>query len=318
VGNAAALVQVDIKRILGYSSIANAGYVLTAILVHAKSPNVVSLTPVLFFMLGYAVTTLGSFAVLTLAVKDGKEVTRLSDLHGFWQRSPFAAGALVVFLASQIGIPPTAGFFGKLLIFKGTADAGMLWLGLVLAITSVLGAAYYLTIMRACFVSDQGAVKGTEGRSTAGLTTSLVACIAGVFLVSGFLPGLDSRTPLLETAKMPMPSFRPEDDWDNKQKAEAAARAAANDAPEGTPEQGGGGPAAGASAATAAVNPELLKGPDGKPLPGPPRAPDIRVLRRQQAEREAAERAKKEAEGQAAPGAEAPAEPAPAAAPEGQ
>lgn len=288
VGNAAALVQVDIKRILGYSSVANAGYVLTAILVHTKSPHLVSAAPVLFFMAGYAVTTLGSFAVLTLAVKDGKEATRLSDLNGFWKRSPFAAGALVVFLASQIGIPPTVGFFGKLMIFRASADSGMLWLGLILAVTSVLGAAYYLNIMRACFVSEESVQTPSTSRQSVGLTSSLVVCVLGVFLVSGILPGLDEKTPLLEASKMPMPSFRPEDDWNNKQ---AAAAKAESLKPQIDP-AASSGPGAGAGAATAAMNPELMTGPDGKPLPGPPRAPDIRVLRKQQAEREAAERAK--------------------------
>ncbi len=203
VGNAAALVQVDIKRILGYSSIANAGYVLVAILAHAKSPHIVSLVPVLFFMAGYAVTTLGSFAVLTLAAKDGKEATRLSDLNGFWKRSPFAAALLIIFLASQIGIPPTVGFFGKFLIFQGAAQAGYLWLALILAVTSVLGAAYYLAILRACFVADDTAVPNKTGTAGIGLKVSLVVCAAGVFLVSGILPGLYAKTPLRDPDTLP-------------------------------------------------------------------------------------------------------------------
>lgn len=203
VGNAAALVQVDIKRILGYSSIANAGYVMVAILAHAKSPQTVSLAPVLFFMAGYAITTLGSFAVLTLAAKDGKEATRLSDLYGFWQRSPFAAAMLIVFLASQIGIPPTVGFFGKFLIFQGAAQAGYLWLALTLAITSVLGASYYLAILRACFVADETAVPNASGTRSMGLTAALVTCGLGVFLALGILPGLSDRSPLRDPSTLP-------------------------------------------------------------------------------------------------------------------
>lgn len=196
VGNAAALVQVDVKRILGYSSIANAGYVLTAIIVHCKVSHIVSLTPALFFMAAYTFTVLGTFAVLTLAAKNGKEGTRLDDLHGLWKRSPLAAGLLIVFLASQIGIPPTAGFFGKLLIFQGTVAADMTWLGIVLAVTSVLGAAYYLAILRACFVSEEGPVPSHSGPLTGGLKATLALCAAGVFLVLGILPGLSDSAPL--------------------------------------------------------------------------------------------------------------------------
>lgn len=196
VGNAAALVQIDVKRILGYSSIANAGYVLAAIVVHHKVPEKVSLTPALFFMAAYTFTVLGTFAVLTLAAKNGKEGTRLDDLHGLWKRSPLAAGLLIVFLASQIGIPPTAGFFGKLLIFQGAVAADMTWLGIVLAVTSVLGAAYYLAILRACFVSEEGPVPSQSGPLTGGLKATLALCAVGVFLVLGVLPMLSDRTPL--------------------------------------------------------------------------------------------------------------------------
>ncbi len=196
VGNAAALVQVDVKRILGYSSIANAGYVLTAIIVHCKAPHIVSLTPALFFMAAYTFTVLGTFAVLSLAAKNGKEGTRLDDLHGLWKRSPLATGLLIIFLASQIGIPPTAGFFGKLLIFQGAIAADMTWLGIVLAVTSVLGAAYYLAILRACFVSEEGPVPGHSGPLTGGLKATLALCAAGVFLVLGVLPGLSDSAPL--------------------------------------------------------------------------------------------------------------------------
>ncbi len=92
-GNLIALVQKDVKRILGYSSIAHAGYMLVAVLAHYKNPEHVSLSTLIYYLLSYSLMTIGSFAVISLVAKGGKEGTRLRDLHGLWQRSPVAAVA---------------------------------------------------------------------------------------------------------------------------------------------------------------------------------------------------------------------------------
>jgi NADH-quinone oxidoreductase subunit N len=186
VGNAAALVQRDVKRVLGYSSVANAGYILLALLCTFAAPDKVSFEPVYFFLMGYAVTVVGSFAVVSLAAKNGSDSTRFEDLHGFWKRSPLAAGVLVVCIASQIGIPPTVGFFGKALIFKAALDASavapvLFWLAIILAVTSAMSAAYYLQIIRAMFVAEDSPV--TKDASDAGpsVRVSLGLCAAMIF-----------------------------------------------------------------------------------------------------------------------------------------
>lgn len=203
VGNAAALVQKDVKRILGYSSIANAGYVLVAILSHFAAPAKVPLTTVFFFLAAYVVMVLGTFAVLSLAAKSGEEGTRFEDLHGMWNKAPFAAGLLIIFVASQIGIPPTGGFFAKGLIFLGALDAGLEWLAIILAVTSVVSAAYYLAIIRACFVSETGAASREPARQSPGASVAMVSCAAGVFAVValiGFLSDSDAKAKALRDA----------------------------------------------------------------------------------------------------------------------
>jgi NADH-quinone oxidoreductase subunit N len=163
VANLAALVQKDVKRVLGYSSIANAGYILVAVLAHFKAPDKVPLTTTLYYLMAYSLMTLGAFAVIGLAAKGGKEGSRFRDLHGLWNRAPFAVACLVVFVASLIGIPPSAGFVGKLLIFNDALAAGLPVLAIALAVNSVISVYYYLGIVQATFVSDEGAVSNVAG-----------------------------------------------------------------------------------------------------------------------------------------------------------
>jgi len=184
VGNIAALVQKDVKRILGYSSIAQAGYLLVAVLAHAKRPQDVGFSTVAFYLLAYAAMTVGAFAVVSLAAKKGKEGTRLEDLHGLWQRSPFTAGALIVFVASLIGIPGTAGFAGKLLIFNDALTAGLLPLAILLAVNSIVSVSYYLSIVKAAFVAEES--PEIEPRAVDATMIGLFAACAAVIL-GGFL-----------------------------------------------------------------------------------------------------------------------------------
>lgn len=198
VGNTVALLQRDVKRVMGYSSVANAGYLLTAILCHFAAPQVVSLTVVYFFLMAYVVMVIGTFAVLSLAAQGGTEGTRMEELQGFWRKSPFAAGMLIIFIASQIGIPPTAGFFAKALIFKGALDAsaaqpGLFWLAIILAVTSAVSAAYYLQIIRALVVAEDSPVSRPVASPTPGLKAVLILSAAGVFGLVVFLSPLLTR-----------------------------------------------------------------------------------------------------------------------------
>jgi NADH-quinone oxidoreductase subunit N len=183
IGNLVALVQKDVKRILGYSSIAHAGYMLVAILAHYKDPQAVpTLTSLFYYLLSYSLMTIGAFAIISLSAKDGKEGTKLSDLYGMWHRSPLAAAALVICCVSLIGVPITSGFVGKFLIFKDALSSGLAPLAIVLAINSAVSVFYYLGIMRAAFVADE---EGRKNRlaNNSGVSATAFICSVGVIAV---------------------------------------------------------------------------------------------------------------------------------------
>ena len=157
VGNLIALVQTDVKRILAYSSIAHAGYLLAAIAaygaIRANGVEIGSQT-IVYYLIGYGIMTVGAFAVISLAAKNGKDGTRLEDFYGLWRTAPFVAGTMIVFMWSLAGLPPMAGFFGKYMIFTDLVDAGMISIALILAVNSVLSVFYYVRIVLAMVVKE--------------------------------------------------------------------------------------------------------------------------------------------------------------------
>ena len=139
--------------------------------------------------------TLGAFAGISLAVKAGKEGTLLQDLNGLWKRAPLAVVCLVVFVASLIGIPPTAGFVGKFQIFMDSLTADLPVLAIVLAVNSVVSVYYYLGILQAAFVDDEGFRRNPSMRPGFGLNVAVVVCAVGIFWASL------AATPLQKTLK---------------------------------------------------------------------------------------------------------------------
>ena len=180
-GNVFALAQRDVKRILGYSSVAHAGYLMVALLAHVKAPDKVPMDSVVYYLMAYSLMTMGAFAVVTLAAKNGKERTRVTDLNGLWKKSKFAAFALAVFMFSLMGMPPTAGFFGKYMIFISAIDAGLTPLAIVLGLSSVASVYYYWAIVRACAIDEEGAVRTETSKMTPGLFVTCAVCVAGLF-----------------------------------------------------------------------------------------------------------------------------------------
>jgi NADH-quinone oxidoreductase subunit N len=187
VGNLAALTQKDVKRMLGYSSVAQAGYVLVAILAHEKTKGAIDTGTVAYYLFGYTAMTAGAFAVVSTCARNGKEGTRLEDLNGLWKRSPFATLALIVFLASLIGIPPTVGFVGKFQIFSDAMNSGLTWLAIALAINSVISAYYYLRIGLAAIATDETeAVDLKPIRFSPGVAGTCLLSLVGV--IGAILP----------------------------------------------------------------------------------------------------------------------------------
>ena len=190
VGNLVACVQKDVKRILGYSSIAHAGYLLVAILAHFQDPSRIGYGTVTYYLIAYTLMTVGAFAIVTLSTQDGREGTKLTDLNGLWRRSPYAAGLLVAFMVSLIGVPPMAGFFGKLYIFNDALTAGLTPLAIVLAVNSIVSVYYYAGIARAALVAEP-----EEGVPTRPLGGGLAA--TGTLCAAGLLAAAIFITPLM-------------------------------------------------------------------------------------------------------------------------
>ncbi|RYG45302.1 NADH-quinone oxidoreductase subunit L, partial [bacterium] len=179
-GNLVALLQKDVKRILGYSSIAQAGYVLVAILAHGCLPTSIGPDTLLYFLLGYTLTTIGAFSVIGLGARDGKEYSTLEDLAGLVKRSPLAAWSLVIFMASLLGLPPTAGMLGKLRIFQDAVNAGLTPLAFVVALGSIVSGFYYLRIAFQAVAPDRDAVEGRFSAMRPAVAAACGLCLAGV------------------------------------------------------------------------------------------------------------------------------------------
>ena len=149
VGNLGALVQTNIKRMLAYSSIAHAGYILVAF----AARNELGIAAVLFYLVAYALMKLGAFSLVShLSV--GENHQAIEDYSGLHARQPALAACLTVFLLSLIGIPLTGGFLGKFLIFQAALRAGLIWLVVLGVLNSILSVPYYLRVVRVMYMGE--------------------------------------------------------------------------------------------------------------------------------------------------------------------
>lgn len=147
-GNIAAIAQNNIKRMLAYSSIAHAGYMLMILPAAAKAGVTASaITGAVFYLMAYGVANLGAWGVVITLEKKEAHGLKLDDYNGLFSRSPWLAVAMAVFLLSLTGVPPTVGFSGKFFIFKAVLDADLLWLALIGIATSLVSAFYYLRVV---------------------------------------------------------------------------------------------------------------------------------------------------------------------------
>jgi NADH-quinone oxidoreductase subunit N len=153
VGNALALVQSNMKRLLAYSGIAHAGYILVAMA--ANSPS--GITAIAFYFLVYTFMNIGAFIVVGVLESQGEAGDEISTYRGLWQRNPELAGATAVFMFSLAGFPPTAGFFAKYLAFSAVVAAGHTELAIIGVITSLVSMFYYLRVVVVMFMEPEGA-----------------------------------------------------------------------------------------------------------------------------------------------------------------
>ena len=189
VGNLAAIVQDNVKRMLAYSSISHAGYLLLGLLVGFQDgkfdPSVSS--AVLFYLMGYSAMTLGAFAVLSVMVDENKEATQFSDLTGLGYSRPVLAAAFSLFMLSLLGIPPTVGFAAKYGIFSFAVKNGFIGLSVFGMITTVISAYYYLRPLVVMYFRGVPE-KIKVGEVPFPIMLSLVLCATAVILF-GVAPG---------------------------------------------------------------------------------------------------------------------------------
>lgn len=178
-GNITAIRQTRTKRMLAYSAIAQAGYLLVGVAVASQA----SVSAMLFYVLVYALMTLGAFAVVIM-LSNHVPSEQIEDFKGLARRTPALALAMGILLLSLIGIPPTAGFLGKFTLVRAAIDGGFLWLALLMMINSAISIPYYFRIIRNMYL--EGSEQSAPLPTRLGVKVAVGISVAGVFLLGVF------------------------------------------------------------------------------------------------------------------------------------
>jgi NADH-quinone oxidoreductase subunit N len=196
-GNLAALTQDNVKRMLAYSSIAHAGYVLIGVLAVSE----VGLWSVIFYLLAYSFITLGAFGTVILLERREYAGETCADYAGLARRSPFLAAMMLLFMLALTGIPPTGGFVGKFYLFAAAVEAGWNWVAIVGVLTSAISLYYYFRIVLYMYLRDSDQTTPVPLRAPA--LVGAIAFCAFATLALGIVPG-----PFIDFAKnslLPLP-----------------------------------------------------------------------------------------------------------------
>src|SRR3954464_12305552 len=153
-GNVGALVQSNVKRLLAYSSIAHAGYLLVAFAMTNPDNSLTGISAAMFYTASYAAMNVGAFAVVSHFASAGERYVTLEDYEGLGRSSPLLAATLTIFLLSLIGIPMTGGFFAKFYVFSAAVKANLIWLTIIGVVNSAVGAYYYLRIIVVMYMRE--------------------------------------------------------------------------------------------------------------------------------------------------------------------
>ncbi len=185
-GNIIAIAQTNIKRMLAYSTISHMGFVFMGILAASKDGYAASM----FYIITYAITAMGAFAVIILLSKNSYEADQLNDLKGLSVRHPWYAFMMMLFLFSMAGIPPTVGFYAKLSVIKAVVDANIIWLAVLAVVMSVIGAYYYLRAIKLMYF-DEPDEDQHQVSDTPAIDYSVLLSINGLSIIAlGILPGI--------------------------------------------------------------------------------------------------------------------------------
>jgi NADH-quinone oxidoreductase subunit N len=191
VGNVVAIAQNNVKRMLAYSSIAHAGYALVGFVAAGGASDLeqrnAAISAVIFYLLTYAVMNLGAFAVVQLIARAGDRRTEVEDYNGIGFQTPWLAFSLSLFLLSLLGMPLTAGFIGKIMVFRAALDQGYYLLVVIGVLNTAISAYYYLRLIIVMFFRER-TTAWTAPRIPASIGVALVITILGVFYL-GLFPG---------------------------------------------------------------------------------------------------------------------------------
>jgi NADH-quinone oxidoreductase subunit N len=191
VGNVVALVQTNVKRMLAYSSIAHAGYALVGFVAAGTATSDAqrqdAVAAVVFYMLSYAVMNLGAFAVVTLIARSGDRRTEIEDYRGIGFQSPALSLTLSLFLLSLLGVPLTAGFMGKVVVFSQALGQGYVWLVVIAVLNTAVSVYYYLGLIVVMFFRER-TTEWRAPRIPASVAVVLALTVAGVLFL-GIFPG---------------------------------------------------------------------------------------------------------------------------------
>ena len=191
IGNLTAIVQTNFKRMLAYSTISHMGFVFLGLLsgVVANHPQATGQAygASLFYMLIYVLTTLGTFGLILLLSRKGFECEEIADLKGLNQRNPVLAGVLLLSMFSLAGIPPLAGFYAKLSVLQALVGAGYLWIAVVAVMFSLIGAFYYLRVVKMAYFDEP---EGEVAAAPTGIVPNGIMSLNGLLIIGlGILPG---------------------------------------------------------------------------------------------------------------------------------
>lgn len=179
IGNVAAILQNNFKRMLAYSSIAHSGYLLVGVITTGVSDKMsFAASGVIFYLLGYSLMTLGAFAIICLFEKSENTIVNIEDMAGFAKKRPLMAFCLTIFLLSLAGVPPAVGFFGKFYLFTAAIGEGLIWLALWGVINSVVSVFYYLRPIVVMYMKD-----GEHDQVAAPLSATKITIVASAVLV---------------------------------------------------------------------------------------------------------------------------------------
>ncbi|MCT7305586.1 NADH-quinone oxidoreductase subunit NuoN [Ralstonia wenshanensis] len=188
IGNITGVVQTNFKRLLGYSTVSHMGFLLLGLVsgVSSGKPDLTAqaYSASMFYAITYVLTALGAFGIILLLARKGYEAEEIADLKGLSKKSPWFALLMLFIMMSLAGLPPTVGFYAKLSVLGAVVDAGMPWLAVVAVLFSLVGAFYYLRVIKVMYFdapADEGPVEATLGLRSLLSINGLLVLLLGIF-----------------------------------------------------------------------------------------------------------------------------------------